>query len=458
MTDYDNKIDLGAENISVIIFTANAGLRTTLRDAVKNMGVAAPEMIDSQEGCLSALSEHPASWMLMDTSFGLEVTASVLAAARNAEKSTVRPIYLVLSEAETNLLYLALEYGVFKVRPGNVSPVIASEDLHFMLETVAVEQPVMQTMIEIRELWAKSDWNGAAQLIEAAANLNNNHVRLKIAFVDTLILSGDLEGARSVAASLRDLFPSNLRVTHTLARVLMKQKNFQAAADILVKAEKISNLNPDRLVALGECFLEMGSYKEARQKFDQALNLAPDSVSAKSGLVKSDLLMGNMEQALQMAREIGSPVDLAKVLNTAAVIATRSGQVDRAKQMYAQGIVLLDAESTLAARVWFNLGLLHYRTKALEQAVRCFEEACKLDAGFAAASHNRDLLLAQVRGSASRDALDPSKSKGHAIQQFNQQSHEESETKGPLAGVDEGAGEVVEMDQIIDNMQDDDSI
>ena len=434
--DYDNKIDVGSDKISVIIFSANTGLRITLRDGVKALGVTAPHLVESQDGCLSALAEHPEAWILMDTSFGLEVTAAVLAAARNAGANAVRPVYLVLSETETSLLYLALEYGVFKVRAGNVSPGIAEEDLRLMLDTAAVEHRVTQVLNELHELWSAGDWKAAFNLIEVAANLNQNHLRLKIAFIDTLILSGDLDGARLAAESLRDAAPSNLRITHTLVRVLMKQKNFPTAADLLVKAEKISGLNPDRLVALGECFLEMGHYKEARQRFDDALNVTPDSIEARSGKAKSDLLLGDMDQALQTAREIGSTVEMAKILNAAAVIATRTGQVDSAKQMYAQGITLLDAESSLAARVWFNLGLLHYRSKAMEQALRCFEEACKLDVGFKDACHNRDLLQVRLRGSGSGEA----------------------QAQSIASAVLDGADADAETDQIIDKMNEDGDI
>ena len=186
--------------------------------------------------------------------------------------------------------------------------------------------------------------------------------------------------------------PNDLRAVHMMSRILMAQKKVPEAIEMLNEAEKKNQYSASRLIALGDCYLQMGKYRQARGKFSTALGLDATKTEATQGLMQTELLTGNMDEALQMGRSLGSNTDIAKILNMTAIIAIHNNKIEDGLKMYEQSITLLSAHPVLGARVWFNLGLNHNRSGDAKRALTCFETACELDPAFAGAAHNRRVL------------------------------------------------------------------
>ena len=384
---------------TVIIFTANSGLKGTLRDEIKAFGVTAPELVDSPDACMKALAADLKAWLLMDVSSGAEKVASILVAARKGPEFPARPIYLVASEVSSALASIALENSVTKIRVGRLSATEVRNDLQQLGEFAALEAQVAHVMTDVQKLSKDGQWGAVVELIRSEQGVCSTHMGLKVAEVDALINTDDFDGAIKVAAAICASYPDNLRGAYTLARVYMKQGKFDEAAAILTKAEANQALNPERLVALGDCYLETGQFKKARAKYNSAMGLDPASKGAKSGQAKSSLLLGDLDAGLRLAREIGDAVDLAKLLNTTGVIASRGKKFDLAHQIYGQGIALLESQAKLASRLWYNQGICFYRSGNQEKAVSCFDSASKLDPDFTHARQNSEKLRRQrVKG------------------------------------------------------------
>lgn len=209
---------------------------------------------------------------------------------------------------------------------------------------------------------------------------------------ENLFLSGDLPGAGVLMEDMIAKNPNDLRAVHTMSRILMAQKKVPEAIELLNQAEKKNQYSADRLIALGDCYLQIGKYRQARSKFSTALGIDETRADAKQGLMQSELLTGNMDEALQMGKSLGSNTDIAKILNMTAIIAIHNKKIDDGLKMYEQSITLLSAHPVLGARVWFNLGLNHHRAGDLTLALNCFTTACELDPDFSAAVQNRRVI------------------------------------------------------------------
>ena len=398
------------ETLSVIIFAGNSGLRGTLRDGVKVLGVTAPEIVDNEAGCIKALQADSKAWLLMDMSGGAASVAKVLVAAQGENAFATRPIYLVSADVNPKVLSMALEFNVCKVHLGEVKATDVKIDLQAVGEIAAVMRQLNSVMKDLAKLRAEKNWVGADAILNTEISANPKNERLLLELAENSVMAGNYEVAQKITEQLLALSPRNLRAIHTLARVLMRRKMYHDAAKILTDAEAVSAVGPGRLIALGDCYLELGVFDKARSKFKAALSIDESNVDAKSGVIKTDLLTGNVDEALQLARSLGSNEDVAKILNAAAVVAALNNKNDEAQKMYEQGITFLQAHDALAARMWFNLGLSHYRANDYEKADICFEQSCNLDSSFKEAAHNRKAIAQRLQMKSTGQA--PVKSSG----------------------------------------------
>ncbi|MCX6127379.1 MAG: tetratricopeptide repeat protein, partial [Proteobacteria bacterium] len=303
-----------------------------------------------------------------------------------------RPIYLVAHEFSTKLVDLALEFNISKLRFGDISGQGIADDLKAMGIDFALRAPVADAISEIHALLAGQKLKDAAVSFEKLIKAHPTNMSVMTEYIDFLILSKDLNLAKTYLDQAQIMEPDDVRIKHLQARYCMRSKNFSEGIRILETLEKSNPWSPNRLIEMGDALLATSRFNEASERFDKALDLDPSNEAAKSGKAQSVLLSGDVQAGLDLLKNLGPPRQMAATLNAAAVFAARTNRVDDARNLYERGIQLLSEDSPSCSRLWYNLGILEHREEKLDRALECFTKSYGTDPTFKDAKHNLDII------------------------------------------------------------------
>ncbi|GLT19113.1 hypothetical protein GCM10007938_28950 [Vibrio zhanjiangensis] len=134
-----------------------------------------------------------------------------------------------------------------------------------------------------------------------------------------------------------------------LGRAYLALGNIQAATDSLRKAVDNNNKDDVALNSLGVTYSLQKNYLKARDAFQQAINLRPDSLEYRNNLALGWLLEGKAEHSIQilypiyMRGEATSKIRLNLALSYAA-----NGKLDAAKTIAMGELSQSELEPTLA--------------------------------------------------------------------------------------------------------------
>jgi len=150
-----------------------------------------------------------------------------------------------------------------------------------------------------------------------------------------------------------------------------------------------------RLVAEGESRLENGELEEAERLFRQALKQRPDLSEARLGLAACCYAAGDLAGAERaaagvLAEDPQHPMALA----LSGLIEWRRARLSRARE-FIQRALRADSRD---ARIHNYAGIIFHANGDDREALKHFEEAVRLDPGYAEAHFNRAVLLADGFG------------------------------------------------------------
>jgi tetratricopeptide (TPR) repeat protein len=155
--------------------------------------------------------------------------------------------------------------------------------------------------------------------------------------------------------------------------------------EALALMEKASTLNPhdtNRLVEIGQTYLQLDNPAKAEENFDQALSVDPQVRAAKIGKSQCRLMEGDINEALTLLKDVSGDMEKASIFNTCAVINVRQGRHEDAVKLYQAAIKATVRSTAVQARIFFNLGLAHRRRGDKDQARQSFEKSISLDPTF----------------------------------------------------------------------------
>lgn len=113
-----------------------------------------------------------------------------------------------------------------------------------------------------------------------------------------------LEKASPPGVKSRSLINSDVKVLFEQGYQARQQGHYKEAIEKLEKASALSPDNPDILRELGLSFMGLGELDKAEPIFRQLLEMVPDDIEAKTGLVKIDYAHNNLEEAKYYTEEI----------------------------------------------------------------------------------------------------------------------------------------------------------
>jgi tetratricopeptide (TPR) repeat protein len=171
--------------------------------------------------------------------------------------------------------------------------------------------------------------------------------------------------------------PQNLWAANKLGQFYLANKRVAEGIEILKKLSRFHEMNSERMLVLGDAYLNCGKTQEADQALTKGNELTGGGDARfAEGLAKVDLLKGDMASALRRVGKKYLSAPVLAFLNTRAVMAVRSGQAESGLKLYQEAVEGCDPEQkVIAAKIYFNMGLAFTRAHKIPEGVKAFEKS-----------------------------------------------------------------------------------
>jgi tetratricopeptide (TPR) repeat protein len=380
---------------SATVFVSRTTVRSVVVREMKNYGILTINAFESIGEVIEDLRKNPDSMLVVDWEHGEQTVTKVLKAAQGTFRVDTRPIYFIALDLAERVIAVANEYNVMQIHTGEISQAQIVKNLNELLKFVSLSPVCRKAFRDVAALRKKGDMAGGEPILKKLCDDEPANIRAAVEYGATLFDLGKYKEALLWMQKVHPASGGDLRAQHLLARCLMKMGFFEKAQKLLDEAWLISPHNVDRLVDLGHILLNMDKTEEALGKFNEALKLDKDFKEAKVGKAQCELLEGHVNEAMKFLTQIETPQELASIFNSAAILAIRQGQYKQGLSLYKSAVTYVSSDTQVLARVFFNMGVGLVKWGKPAQALSAFEQAASLDANFAKASHNVEILKAQ---------------------------------------------------------------
>ena len=335
----------------------------------------------------SALTDQPRSLLFVDWNLGPDVAVQILKEGRGETDSlNLRPILLLIPNVTSEIAAIAMEYSVTKIFAGQMTATGLKEQIGQVRQVMEADQAIVDQLASIAEARNSGDKSLVDNIFSNLYEQYPNDLRLIVEYAEHLIETNQWMRAEVLLHPLWNREPPYLRALSAYSRCLVKKGSLSDAEGVLKRAKVINPYNVDRLISLGDVLLMSGKAQEAQDNFSEALQIDRSNKEAKAGKAKCQLLQDDINDALNLIKDIATPRELASIFNMAAVIASRGQKYEHSVKLYQTAIGLVGSDSWLAARLAFNQGLAFHKWDKPQEAREQFDLATKLDPAYAKAS------------------------------------------------------------------------
>ncbi len=286
------EIDISGK--SVLIIEDYHAMRSIFRDIMRGCGadVRKITMVASGSEAIASLNKSQYDIVLCDYYLGSGRNGQqVLAEARIRGLITLDCIWIMVSADKTaDTVMGAAEHqpDAYLLKP------IAEASLSLRLAKIIKKKQVVKDVFQAME---QLDYPKAISLCDERMAADKTHVTdLLRTKCDLLLKSGELERAKELLEKIlleRD-FPW---AKVCLAKILFKNKAFEAAKTLLEKTIAVSPSFLEAHDLLAEMLQAMGDLEGANSVLEQAVKLSPNSVNRQKILGEVSIKMGRLEEA-----------------------------------------------------------------------------------------------------------------------------------------------------------------
>lgn len=143
----------------------------------------------------------------------------------------------------------------------------------------------------------------ALEAAEKAYSLNSEDPRVRLALARATYLTNDLERAERLYSSVSDTTMYKAADWIKLGQIVMGQKGFDRAEELLNRAIGMEPNNPEAYAAKGKLFLSRAKPDSAVVYYEKALSINPASLVAKINLGVALLQLRRPSDAIKVLRE-----------------------------------------------------------------------------------------------------------------------------------------------------------
>lgn len=379
---------------AAIVFTKRNEIREAIRKAFKDQGMKAEDIVNAtdERECRDLITEREFSILVLDWEFGPDVVQKLLTANRKESRLESHPVFLVAAKDEAAIIAVAKEFFISHISIGEINTDTIRDQVKAISKEFVNVNPVRKVLLAIDACKKNGDWLNAIEMMEKILETHADNERVIIELAESYIHIENWEKAEAVLRGAMHTEDCGPRVKQLFARCKLKTGDYNAAIASLKGAQLLSPYNCERLLELGQLFLKMDRLDEAQDAFDDILEFAPDSKDATFGKSTTKLLMGDINEGLQLLNGMANARELSAVFNTAAILAIRQKRHDAGLALYQKALQLLAKKPKLVARVLYNMGIAYTKAGQAPKARRCFEKAVESDPDFTDAAHNLKVL------------------------------------------------------------------
>lgn len=360
--------------------------------------------VENVEDAKAALLDQPRSLLFVDWNLGPEIAVQILKEGRLEDDSlNLRPILLLIPNVTSEIVAIAMEYSVTKIFAGQISAPSLKEQIGQVRQIMEAEQAIADQLATIADARKTGDKSLVDQIFSELFEQHSHDSRLTVEYAEHLIETNQWMKAEVLLHPLWNREPPYLRALSAYSRCLIKKGSISDAEGVLKRAKVINPYNVDRLISLGDVLLMSGKTVEAQENFSEALQIDRNNKDAKAGKAKCQLVQDDINEALNLVKEIATPRELASIFNMAAVIAVREEKYEQSVKLYQTAKDLVASDPWLVARISFNQGLAFHKWDKPDEARAQFDIAIKLDSAYSKASR---MVAALDRAEASNNDID----------------------------------------------------
>ena len=378
------------KTLPAIIFTDRSDVRNAVRDELRRIGLKSDDLHapSDQAQMLVMINKLKEAVLILDWDAGAESVLSVLEMNVEKGKQDAHSVFLITSKVDQNIVAAASEFSVDKIHSGEISSLAIKEALTAIFKAAQNESPIKKLLKKMGEYKKSGDYDKVDGILAPLYEKMPTNPRIAVEYGENLIEIGDLKKAKEVLTVAAKAEPPYARAKHALAKVFLKEKNPTMAVNCMQGAQLISPYNVNRLLEMGEIFLDLGEASKAKSSFDDAMSIAPKSKRAVAGKGTAMLDLGEVNEALSLIKESANSKELASIFNTAAILAMKKGDHDNAMNLYKTALNAVQNNKKVESRLWYNLGIGYVKWRKPKKSLDCFKKSVELDANYENAAHN----------------------------------------------------------------------
>lgn len=203
--------------------------------------------------------------------------------------------------------------------------------------------------------------------------------------------------------------PQNLWAANMLGKSFLRAGRIAEGVEILQRLSSYHVLNGERLLALGDAYVDAGYTQEAEDQYQKGAGIAQSGDTRfQHGLAKVKLAQKDFQSALGLIASKVFSSDLISFLNLRAIIAIRADKFDESVDYYQCALSGCGDDRETQAKLLFNMGLAYVRGNDLTKAQKCFADSLALGgAKFPRAKAPLDIVKQLIKVRAARGAGAP---------------------------------------------------
>jgi Flp pilus assembly protein TadD len=235
-------------------------------------------------------------------------------------------------------------------------------------------------MAQAEMLVAMGHSDEALALLQAKVVYFEYSATIRDAVGQLLMQKGKYAEAVEVLRQASILSSDDNTIREHLALAQFQNKQYRDAMDVLVRLVRDDKYlkRADLYLALGECQMQLGKPRDARDSFDTATQLAPNQAGAWVGLGKAALAVNDLRRA-EMALKRSLAIEPASSEGNLLVgyVRMREGKVDEALSAFRKANALDNSDTVSLCMIGYALE----KMGKSEEALRCYAKALKLKPG-----------------------------------------------------------------------------
>lgn len=375
-----------------IIFSSRSDIVGVIRAELKERGADPILTPEGVQHAIDNLAQHPRALLVVDWQIGVDKAIKVLEAVRHPLRAEIRPIFLFSPDEVEGLDGVCAEYGVLQMHSGEFTRNTIKEKLSSMERAESYDEELRDGLVIVAESRSRGDWEAAGTLLQELKGKYPHTPRISIELAENHFNAGDYDAVLELLDPICLGDQPDARALNLVGRVQLAKGLFQDASVTLQKAKIINPFNIDRLINLGEAYLNINLVKRAEQNFRSAVNHGSKDPRAVGGLGKSLLLGDKINEGLVFLKQLSGNREMASVFNAAAVLSMRSGRYVEGMKLYHVALDTITDDPPVLSKLAFNMGIGFHRYHDFYKASICFSIAVKLDDSHSKARQNLEAL------------------------------------------------------------------